>query len=65
MEGVKSCRNCKHCIFDRRWGEVKCKHYKHKIYYPEFMAEDCPQYKQAEEINEVVNKKLRSRKIPD
>lgn len=49
MEETKSCKDCENLIFDETWGEVKCKHYKHKIYYPEVYAEDCPNYKKKKE----------------
>lgn len=64
MEETKSCVFCEHSIFDPRWGEVKCKRYQHKIYYPEFYAEDCPNYKKAKEIDEHVNKHVRKRPVP-
>lgn len=36
--------NCKHSIFNKLWGEWKCKSKSHVLHYPGIQCLECPEY---------------------
>ena len=44
MNNQKNCKTCANAIFDKLWGEYKCKIFQHRIYSPDSIS-DCIEYK--------------------
>ena len=40
------CKECKHSVFDKVWGEFKCKKYMRRIYNPSYQPENCPKFEE-------------------
>lgn len=38
------CKECKNSVFDKVWGEFKCKKYMRRIYNPSYQPEVCPKF---------------------
>lgn len=38
-----NCANCEHAVFDKVWGEYKCKEFKRRIYIL-LGSSECPKY---------------------
>ena len=45
---MRICKTCEHCIFNEKWGEVKCKKYQHVIPNPESRTA-CAEYSKKKE----------------
>ena len=45
---MENCANCEHSVFDKLWGEYKCKVFEHRIYIL-LDSSECPEYKKGPE----------------
>ena len=37
-------KDCKHSVFDKLWGEWKCKNKSHVLHHPDIQCEKCKDY---------------------
>ena len=44
---MTNCETCEHSVFDKVWGELKCKAQQRRVYDPSSVVE-CPDYKEKE-----------------